>query len=343
MQSDIKYSVIIPVYNAEKTIERCLSSLIEQNRKDVEIIVINDGSQDSSDEIIRKYVQNNSCITYIKQENAGVSVARNRGLDAATGKYITFVDSDDYVTEDYFSSLEGCDAKEDTELLLFSRNTIGAEDEKATQLFEKLSKANSSTERLKLLIFSRRIMPPWDKRFCRNIIEENNLRFVENMSIGEDFNFCLSYAMCCETIDIIKNKIYCVDITDMSSLSRKYRSALEQQILEVFYRAEKTIKHSKYFEECSDDMLEILDYLFVKNVFACISEEFKIKEPCYFRDRDKIAQICQKFASPLGDITSYCNIIHKGLRFLLKHQIIFPIYAVAYVAKWKIYKKYLEK
>lgn len=343
MQAEIKYSVIIPVYNAEKTIERCLDSLTKQKRNDVELIVINDGSKDSSDRIIRKYAQNNSNIIYIQQENAGVSAARNKGLDAANGKYITFVDSDDYVSDEYFSCLENYDIKKNAELLLFSQNTIGGKAEESTQLFDRLAKIDSSAERLKLLISSRRIMPPWDKRFCREIIEENQLRFAENISIGEDFDFCLSYAMCCDKIDIINNQIYCVDITDMSSLSRKYRPALGRQLLEVFSMAEETIKYNKCYEADTEDMLRIVDYLFAKNVFTCIAEEFKIGKPCYFRDRKHAIQICQKFEKPLGNGESYCNMIHRGLRFLLKHQIIFPIYMVAYAYKWKTYKNYLEK
>ena len=99
----IKYSVIIPVYNAEKTLKRCLDSLLGQKRQDVEIILINDGSSDRSGEIIDEYRRKYGSIVSLEQENSGVSAARNRGLNAATGTYILFVDSDDRIREDLVS------------------------------------------------------------------------------------------------------------------------------------------------------------------------------------------------------------------------------------------------
>ena len=93
----MKYSVIIPVYNSEKTIKRCIDSITLQNRSDVEIIVINDGSTDESESICKALQNEHENIIYIHQENGGVSSARNLGLSVATGEFVMFVDSDDYV------------------------------------------------------------------------------------------------------------------------------------------------------------------------------------------------------------------------------------------------------
>ena len=98
-------SVIVPVYNAEKTLRRCVDSLLSQDFPDAEIILINDGSTDASDELCRGYQAADARIVYRKKENGGVSSARNAGLDLATGTYITFVDSDDYVEPDYFQTI----------------------------------------------------------------------------------------------------------------------------------------------------------------------------------------------------------------------------------------------
>ena len=95
----MKFSVIIPVYKAEDTLKRCVDSLINQNRTDAEIILINDGSPDSSGEICKEYAELYKSVKYIKKENGGVSTARNAGLSVATGEYIIFVDSDDWVDE----------------------------------------------------------------------------------------------------------------------------------------------------------------------------------------------------------------------------------------------------
>src|SRR5699024_4953921 len=116
----IKYSVIIPVYNAEKTLKRCLDSLLGQKRQDVEIILINDGSSDRSGEILDEYRRKYGSIVSLEQENSGVSAARNRGLNAAMGSYILFVDSDDYVSEDYFNVIDEAGEKEDSDLIVFA-------------------------------------------------------------------------------------------------------------------------------------------------------------------------------------------------------------------------------
>ena len=97
-----KISIIVPVYNAEKYIDRCLHSLINQTLKDIEIIVIDDGSKDNTNKILQKYKDK---IKIIKQKNSGVATARNKGLEIATGEYIYFVDSDDWIEKDTLEKL----------------------------------------------------------------------------------------------------------------------------------------------------------------------------------------------------------------------------------------------
>ena len=96
----MKVSVIVPVYNVENYIAKCLDSLVNQTLKDIEIIVINDGSPDNSEEIIKKAQEKYKNIIYLKKENGGVSSARNYGLKKATGEYIYFLDGDDYLLND---------------------------------------------------------------------------------------------------------------------------------------------------------------------------------------------------------------------------------------------------
>lgn len=100
-----KISVIIPVYNTEKYIDRCLKSVLSNTYKNIEVVCVDDGSTDSSHMILKKYADEDKRIKVIRQENAGVSAARNRGLDAVTGKFVTFVDSDDWIHPRYFETL----------------------------------------------------------------------------------------------------------------------------------------------------------------------------------------------------------------------------------------------
>ena len=104
-QDKIKVSVIVPVYNVEKYLRECLNFLVNQTLKEIEIICINDGSEDSSLEILNEYASKDSRFVIINQENSGQSVARNKGLDIAKGEYIGFVDSDDWVDLNFFENL----------------------------------------------------------------------------------------------------------------------------------------------------------------------------------------------------------------------------------------------
>lgn len=98
-------SVVIPMYNAEKYVEKCLNSLLKQTYKDLEIIIVNDGSKDNSQAICERYVSQDKRITLINTENRGAGSARNTGIEVAKGEYISFIDSDDYVCADYYERL----------------------------------------------------------------------------------------------------------------------------------------------------------------------------------------------------------------------------------------------
>ena len=320
----IKYSVIIPVYNSEKTIARCLNSLTAQNRKDVQIIVVNDGSRDCSEEIILRLAAENPSIEYVYQDNAGVSRARNTGLSHAKGTYVTFVDSDDYVVEDYFSTL---DQAGDCDLLVFAHRVIGKGPD-VTALFAQLQKLSTDWDRLVLLLSSRRIMSPWDKRFRRSIIEAQAIRFIEGMHIGEDFNFCLAYAMYANSIKTNPTSILVNDLSNEDSLSRRYRPHLDDQLVEVFAHAAQTIKRGNVYKEHSDALLMELDYLFIKHLVSCVMEEVRGGQLHYVKDHRKLVSICRKFVPRYS--RKYKNIIHWGLRTILDCHMYFIFYWVSY-------------
>ncbi len=113
-----KVSVIVPVYNVEKYLKKCLDSLINQTIQDIEIIVVNDGSKDNSEEIIKEYEKNNpEKIVYLKKENGGLSDARNYGIPYAKGEYIAFLDSDDYVELDMYEKMYELAKKENSDMV----------------------------------------------------------------------------------------------------------------------------------------------------------------------------------------------------------------------------------
>lgn len=303
----VKYSVIIPVYNSEKTIERCLKSLLDQGRDDVQIITVDDGSKDRSGEIIRSFPG----VEYVYQENGGVSRARNHGLELAKGTYVTFVDSDDFVEPDYFEAL---DRAGDCDLLVFAHRAIGKSPD-VTELFAVLDTLDDSFARLQLLLSSRRIMSPCDKRFRREIIEKYGIRFIPGMHIGEDFNFCLAYAMYSAHIETVREKLIVFDVSNENSLSRRYRPNLDGQLAAVFASAARTIEAGGVYGEQSGILLRELDYLFIKHLFSCVTEEIRGGKLRPFRDRRRLAEICGKFRTRYGE--GFCGVVHRGLRMAL--------------------------
>ncbi len=120
----MKVSVIVPVYNVEDYIEKCLESLVHQTLTDLEIIVVNDGSPDNSEKIIKKYEKKYKNIKYVVKENGGLSDARNYGLKYATGEYIAFLDSDDYVTEDMYQMMYIKAKSEDFDMVVCDINYL---------------------------------------------------------------------------------------------------------------------------------------------------------------------------------------------------------------------------
>lgn len=335
MPDSLKYSVIIPAYNAEDTIERCLKSLLIQQRKDVEIIVINDGSTDKTADIINNIASTNKTVVCLHQVNGGVSNARNNGLSYATGTYITFVDSDDWVSENYFSELDKMDSDID---LCYFRFVESVEDN--ATLFEQIDSCEAWVDKMKLLLSSRIIMKPSNKRYKREIINNNTLQFIENLHISEDFNFSMLYSVNCNSIKLYNSPIYYIDLTNDNSLSRKARKNLTEDIIKGFSCVESTIKNSPRSTFEKQQLMTTLDYLYIKNVCSCIAETFKYCKPQYMKNRKMYKEICKKFTKPLGESKNYYNKVHQILRILLNFNLIYPFYIASWLAKGHKFKKH---
>jgi len=189
-----KFSVIVPVYNASQTIERCVDSLVNNSNNDLQIILIEDCSKDNSWALCQELSQKYSFVTALhNQQNRGVSFTRNRGIAAAAGEYILFCDSDDYW---------------DIEYLEIFRNAIKSghhfaicgyinHDEKLNGRTDIIcfEKADTISLRASLeeILAQNLLQQLWNKLFRADIIRKNNIRFDETISIGEDFRFILDY------------------------------------------------------------------------------------------------------------------------------------------------------
>lgn len=336
----IKYSVIIPIYNAEKTLKRCLDSLLRQKRQDAELILINDGSSDGSSKIIEEYKDRFGNIVSIEQENSGVSIARNTGLDAANGTYILFVDSDDYVSENYFETIDEAGNEEDSDLIVFANSKNNGKTEDLGDLYKHIMNCNSNLDKMKLLITSRLIFEPSFKRFKREKIESKKLRFIEHMQIGEDFNFCLAYMIDCRTISAKNKVIYYFDTSGNNSLSRKYRPNIDDELLWQFREIFATIDACGLAMRERNELKKIAGYFTQRSVFTCITETFKTGQSQYWKNRSYYKEICRKFGDAYFQYTGYYSIIHFVLSFFIKHKLVMPLYGMAKIVKGRQFRRY---
>lgn len=192
-----KISIIIPVYNAEQYLEECLLSISQQTFTDFEIWAINDGSKDRSLEILKKYQEKEPRLKVFSQENKGVSAARNLGLENASGDFITFVDADDTIKNDYLSQLISVfllDKSVDLAVCGF----LGSE----TRVFKEISFIinEENIENVISLFDKYLLFPPYCKLYKHAIIAENGIKFNETINFSEDILFNLDYLAYCNKI-----------------------------------------------------------------------------------------------------------------------------------------------
>lgn len=264
-----KYSVIIPVYNAEATLHRCVDSLLNQNYPDAEIILVNDGSKDSSGRICKEYSEKYPGVVYIDKINGGVSTARNAGLNAATGKYVLFVDSDDYVARDYFAVLDEKDPEDKYDCLFFSH--IVEDGNNITHKVLKPFSAQSEEESVSKFceaLYLKYLTHPINKRYLRRIIEEEKIRFPEHLYVGEDKTFSLKYVLSCKSCLILSDTLYYVNVDNKNSLSRKPRPDLYQQLELLSAQTQRTLLTANIPEEYRRQYIAAENLIQLRGVYS---------------------------------------------------------------------------
>ena len=156
-----KVSFIIPVYNAEKCLSKCLESIVSLSFIDWEVIIVDDGSKDSSAAICETYAEKDSRIKLFHKINGGVSSARNFGLEKASGEYVTFVDSDDFVNEDYLSFFNGKEVNED--VVFSSYRLVNGEEKNKIPFGVSIHEKKEVVDFVSKYLYSKHIMAPWGK------------------------------------------------------------------------------------------------------------------------------------------------------------------------------------
>ena len=274
-----KISVIIPIYNAEKYLDRCINSILKQSVSNFQVVLINDGSTDISLSICYKYAKRHNNIVVFSKTNGGVSSARNKGIELAEGEYLGFVDPDDWVHEDMYFDLYNIAKENNTNIVLCNYINKHIERDELITDFE-----NSVIEDKKFIIKSLipgMISPDslnsntnaikgsvWRMLVKRQFIENKNIRFNEGIPLMEDLLFLISALLNVEKISL-SNSHYYIYNNQEETEGNKYRHDYYEIVKKVYYRLENLLQVYYCFPEIESHM----NNRYIKMIINSISNE----------------------------------------------------------------------
>lgn len=198
-------SVIIPVYNAGPYLRRCASSLLAQTYEDFELILVDDGSTDGSGDICEALARASAAdkVSVVHQPNSGVSAARNRGIDAARGTYLSFVDADDWVEPTFLQTFAEEVERLNGDVDMVLQGYINHEGEHIQEPKAEYRSAGDMGAVLHRLEEKRLMSYVWNKVVRRTVVQENDVRFHTDVPIGEDFLFCMEAVSHCHSLSVL--------------------------------------------------------------------------------------------------------------------------------------------
>lgn len=246
-------SIIVPVYNTEQYISRCIESILNQTFKDFELILIDDGSQDRSGEICDEYAKKDNRIRVFHNNNQGVSATRNYGINISKGKYLMFCDSDDWVADTWCEELYNTILAYPNSWITCNFFQVDNESKKQRVIKNNLNEINTLEKDDFYIVFkSGMSIYSWNKIFDKEKINKFQIRFNENKSLGEDVEFGIDYLKISENIIILNRNLYYYLINHQGTLSsKKYDDYFDYLI--HFYKLRRVYIKDCYLEEfCSD-------------------------------------------------------------------------------------------
>lgn len=266
-----KISVIVPVYNVEKYLRRCIDSILAQTFTDFELLLIDDGSKDNSGDICDGYAMKDKRVRVFHKVNGGVSSARNLGLDNMRGKYVTFADSDDWVEESWLSDFAEYAGKAD----IIFQNAVWHYDDGRT-LLRSVSVDGTLCYRKQLaLLYPTCILGyNWATLFKANVIMKKKLRYNIQYRYAEDWDFVLSYCLHASSLIVLPSRNYHYYFPAAGSKSYE-KPALSRVLVEI----EKNIKLKELLKEYADDVVSDVPFIFelMKLYSSDIDKETKLK------------------------------------------------------------------
>ena len=221
-------SIIIPIYNVEKYLDECLTSVMNQTYKNFEVILVNDGTKDNSIEIVNKFISKHNNIKLVNKENGGLGSARNVGINHARGKYLIFIDSDDYIEATYIEKLYTEIEKSKSDIVICGINKYyeNSKNIEPVNLEVENNKSYSSLEAIKLLFTNKIFCHAWNRIYRKELFINNNILFPEG-KLYEDILPAVKLISKSKKISFIKENLYYYRIREGAITSSKNIKAIE--------------------------------------------------------------------------------------------------------------------
>ncbi|WP_419881716.1 glycosyltransferase family 2 protein [Peribacillus sp. B-H-3] len=322
-------SIIVPVYNAENYLARCIDTILNQTYKNIEVILVNDGSVDKSGCICEEYSNLDTRIKVIHQNNLGPSQARNIGLNSAKGKFIQFIDSDDTVELNITEKLVH-------EINLYNEMVICGykliSNKKKTSVVQKISPQKEGVFQFQefLKYFGKYyknnlINSPCNKLYVTEIIKKNNLQFNNDINMGEDFIFNLSYMRYCNNISIIGDNLYNYLKLNDNSLTLNFKNGLFENQKFLF---EKVRIFLCDYNSYTADNEKIIETYYTDSIINCFNNLFHKNNDLTFLERKEEikAIINDERVREKNEYFNKGNVKKRYIGWLIKNRLIYSIY-----------------
>lgn len=269
-----KVSIVVPVYNAEKYLGYCINSILSQTYTNLEVILVNDGSVDSSPEICRNYAAIDDRIKIIDVENGGVSKARNIGIDYATGEYLQFVDSDDCIVPDMVEKMVLAVENYQMDLAICSFQMVTLENDLPIQIQVCTSKGlgqecvltrETFFEKMPTILWKTAMLEcSWNKIFKTNLMKKHHIRFSEGISLGEDFLMNMGYFSVCNGTVLLSDELYYYMQTNGQALTKIYRKDLFENQMMLIDRFRELLEQYQVISE--EEEISLAEYRTAKAI-----------------------------------------------------------------------------
>ena len=331
-----KLSIIVPVYKVEKYLDRCIQSLLSQTLKDVEIILVDDGSPDASPSICDKYVNDNPNIFVIHKKNEGLGMARNSGLELAKGEYVTFCDSDDWVDSDAYQHVYNICIEKKLDMCCFQyrRVTLDGKIIEMPKVSSKFFSGENEVKNFLLNIIGRDYSNPESVNygmsscmalFRRSIFLTSGVRYPSERKIAsEDFVFLLYFLPYVKSVGIIPN-VYYNYMINPTSITQHYSEAKHDRLLATLYELKSYCESNMQWEEYKNHYFSQQ-----LRIFKVILKYISLSNEPFFR---KIRHLTEETKNPIlndfyhdpvrkyydfaNRIYIYCMKYHYGCFFAL--------------------------